>query len=162
MLRRSGAQAWRVGFNRGDRAFWPDATSYIAYHGTAAEWPAALADILARHAITDLVLYGDTRPVHAQAVAAAKAAGLAVHVFEEGYLRPHWVTYERGGSNGHSRLMDMSVAQMRTALAQSDMDLPDAPARWATCASISCGARSTTASCWPGGARIVTTARIER
>jgi len=60
----------------------------------------------------------------------ARAAGLTVHVFEEGYLRPYWVTYERGGSNGHSRLMQTTVAQMQTALAQMDMDLPDAPARW--------------------------------
>ena len=130
MLQRSGAKAWRVGFNRGDQAFWPDKARFIAYQGSLADWPAALAALLARHAITDLVLYGDTRPLHAHAVRAARAAGLAVHVFEEGYLRPHWVTYERGGSNGHSRLMDMSVAQMRAALAHSDMDLPDAPARW--------------------------------
>jgi capsular polysaccharide export protein len=53
-----------------------------------------------------------------------------VHVFEEGYLRPYWVTYERGGSNGHSRLMQLSLAQMQKALAASDMDLPDAPAHW--------------------------------
>jgi capsular polysaccharide export protein len=51
-------------------------------------------------------------------------------VFEEGYLRPHWVTYERGGSNGHSRLMDMSVADMRAGLAQTDVDLAAAPAHW--------------------------------
>ncbi len=59
-----------------------------------------------------------------------KSLGLTVHVFEEGYLRPHWVTYERGGSNGHSRLMQLTLDQMQPALAHSDMDLPDAPARW--------------------------------
>jgi capsular polysaccharide export protein len=80
--------------------------------------------------VTDLVLYGDTRPIHAQAVAAAQAAGLRIHVFEEGYLRPYWVTYERGGTNGHSRLMDMSVAQMRSALENSDMDSALPPASW--------------------------------
>jgi hypothetical protein len=29
--------------------------------------------------------------------------GITVHVFEEGYLRPYWVTYERGGANGTPR-----------------------------------------------------------
>jgi capsular polysaccharide export protein len=29
-LRESGARTLRVGFNRGDRAFWPDRNSYIA------------------------------------------------------------------------------------------------------------------------------------
>ena len=130
MLRRSGAQVWRAGFNRGDRAFWPDSASYIPYRGRPEDWPAAFAVLIADKGITDLVLYGDTRPVHARAVEIARARGLTVHVFEEGYLRPYWVTYERGGSNGHSRLMDLSVADMRRALEKADMDLPDAPARW--------------------------------
>ncbi|WP_441294118.1 capsular polysaccharide export protein, LipB/KpsS family, partial [Bordetella pertussis] len=34
------------------------------------------------------------------AVALARASGVRVHVFEEGYFRPHWVTLERGGVNG--------------------------------------------------------------
>lgn len=130
MLRASGAEVFRVGFNRGDRAFWPDTRGYIPYRGTVEEWPQAFAVLLTDHAITDVVLYGDTRPIHATAVAQAQAAGVTVHVFEEGYIRPYWVTYERGGSNGHSRLMDLSVADMAAALARSDAELPDAPARW--------------------------------
>jgi len=80
--------------------------------------------------VTDIFLDGDTRPVHAHAVEIATSRGLTVHVFEEGYLRPYWVTYERGGSNGHSRLMTLSLAEMRAALTQCDPDTPDAPARW--------------------------------
>lgn len=130
MLRASGAEIWRVGFNRGDRAFWFDAESYIPFRGAVEDWPETCASLILEKRITDIVLYGDTRPVHAHAVAIANAMGVTVHVFEEGYLRPHWVTYERGGSNGHSRLMDLPLDAMRAALAQSDMDLPDAPARW--------------------------------
>ncbi len=130
MLSAAGARVWRLGFNRGDRAFWFDGASFIPFRGTPGDWPAACAALLAEKGVTDIVLYGDTRPVHAQAVAAARAAGVRVHVFEEGYLRPHWVTYERGGSNGHSRLMGLSLAEMKAALAHLDMDLPDAPARW--------------------------------
>ena len=130
MLSAAGATVWRVGFNRGDRAFWPTTASYIPYKGTPDDWPATIAALLRDKSVTDLVLYGDTRPIHAAAVAAAQAAGITVHVFEEGYLRPYWVTYERGGSNGHSRLMTLSVADMREALKKADMELPDAPARW--------------------------------
>jgi len=130
MLQAAGAQVWRVGFNRGDRAFWPSSASFIPYRGTVEDWPEACAALLAAQGITDLVLYGDTRPIHAHAITAARASGLTVHVFEEGYLRPYWVSYERGGANGHSRLMDLSVVQMQHALARADMDMPDAPARW--------------------------------
>jgi capsular polysaccharide export protein len=130
MLAAAGATVWRVGFNRGDRAFWPTTASYIPYKGLADDWPATIAALLRDKAVTDLVLYGDTRPIHATAVAAAEAAGITVHVFEEGYLRPYWVTYERGGANGHSRLMTLTVDDMREALKKADMELPDAPARW--------------------------------
>lgn len=130
MLREAGAATWRAGFNRGDAAFWRHDAGYIPHPGPPEDWPGHCAAILDDHAITDLVLYGDSRPVHAAAIAAARSRGLAVHVFEEGYLRPHWVTYERGGANGNSRLMGMEVAEMRRALAAADPDLPEAPARW--------------------------------
>lgn len=130
MLRAAGAQVWRVGFNRGDEKFWFHRPSYLRYDRPAEDWPARIAALIAEKSVTDLVLYGDTRPIHAQAIAAARAAGVTVHVFEEGYLRPYWVTYERGGANGHSRLMQTSVAEMRTALAQSQIEFPDAPAHW--------------------------------
>ena len=97
MLRAAGAQTWRVGFNAGDRAFWFTPSTYIPYRGTAEDWPDTFKALIADKQITDIVLYGDTRPIHAEAVEAAKAAGLTVHVFEEGYMRPYWVTYERGG-----------------------------------------------------------------
>jgi capsular polysaccharide export protein len=130
MLVAAGAEVWRVGFNRGDRSFWREGASYIPFKGTLAEWPETLRRIITLRKITDIVLYGDTRPIHAEAVRLAQAAGITVHVFEEGYLRPYWVTYERGGSNGNSRLMQLGVAQMQKALETLDMDLPDAPARW--------------------------------
>ena len=94
------------------------------------DWPKTFDGIVTEKGVTDVVLYGDTRPVHAEAVALAKARGLTVHVFEEGYMRPYWITYERGGSNGNSRLMDMDIAQMQQALAQSDMEAPLPPGHW--------------------------------
>ena len=129
MLRRAGAEVWRVGFNRGDQAYW-GRQGYIPFTGTQDDWPQTVEGVFDRLAITDLVLYGDTRFIHAEAVTRARARGITVHVFEEGYLRPWWVTYERGGANGHSRLMDLSVADMQRALERCEIDLIDAPAHW--------------------------------
>ncbi|MBU2992744.1 capsular biosynthesis protein [Octadecabacter sp. 1_MG-2023] len=130
MLRAAGADVWRVGFNAGDRAFWFGGKGYIPYHGGPDDWVDTFRAIVTQKNITDIVLYGDTRPIHADAVVAAKELGLNVHVFEEGYMRPFWITYERGGTNGHSKLMNTSVEDMRTALAQSELDVPEAPAHW--------------------------------
>ena len=130
MLRAAGATVSRVGFNAGDRAFWFGDPGYIPFRGALDDWTGTFSALVADNSITDIVLYGDTRPIHAQAVTRARDLGLRIHVFEEGYLRPYWVTYERGGSNGHSRLMDLSVPQMLEALNRSDLDVPTPPAHW--------------------------------
>lgn len=130
MLRRAGADVWRVGFNAGDSAFWPHRRSFIAFRDSPDAWPEAVDALFTTKGVTDLVLYGDVRTIHAQAVQAATRRGITVHVFEEGYLRPYWVTYERGGSNGHSRLMQMTVPEMRRTLERSDMETPLPPAHW--------------------------------
>ena len=131
MLRAAGATTWRVGFNRGDQAFWPEASSYIPFTAPTETWPETAAALLDDKGVTDLVLYGDTRPIHAQAIAAARARGLTVHVFEEGYLRPTVGShYERVRCNGHSRIIG---AQRSTSMRvrprrASTSDCPDAPA----------------------------------
>jgi capsular polysaccharide export protein len=130
LLAQAGSEVWRVGFNAGDAAFWRDKSRYIAFQGAPEDWPETLAVLLRDKGVTDIVLYGDTRPIHATAVTQAEALGLTVHVFEEGYLRPYWITYERGGSNGHSRLMEMSLSDMQDALKKADTDQPEAPTHW--------------------------------
>jgi capsular polysaccharide export protein len=130
MLRAAGAEVWRVGFNKGDALFWRNHASYIPFTAAPEDWPAFCDAVLTRHGITDIALYGDVRGIHAQAIEQAKARGITVHVFEEGYLRPYWVTYERDGSNGNSVLMNMSVGDMRRALEKCDLELPDPPAHW--------------------------------
>lgn len=102
-LRDRGHAVHRVNFNAGDRLFWPLAGA-IDFRGAAAEWPDALADILVDRKVTDIILFGDCRPLHRQAIQLARSLQVAVHVCEEGYLRPHWVTFERDGVNGHSTL----------------------------------------------------------
>jgi len=130
MVRAAGAATLRVGFNAGDQMFWHDPARYLAFTDCPDAWPETFARLVAEHGITDIVLYGDTRPIHAQAIAHARTRGLKIHVFEEGYLRPYWVTYERDGTNGNSALMRQSIAQMQHALANAELDQPEAPAQW--------------------------------
>ena len=102
-LRERGNQTSRINFNGGDRIFWkhPGAVDFL---GTEASWPSFLVQHIAKWETTDLVLLGDCRPLHRTAIDIANAAGITTHIFEEGYIRPNWITLERSGVNGFSSL----------------------------------------------------------
>lgn len=130
MLEAAGCEVSRIGFNGGDAAFWANHWTYRAYTGSIIEWPDIIEKIFDEEQYTDLVLYGDSRPVHKFAVEAAQIAGARVHFFEEGYLRPYWVTYERDGVNGRSRVNKLSVAEIVETMKGRETALPDAPDQW--------------------------------
>jgi capsular polysaccharide export protein len=102
-LARRGHEVRRINFNGGDRLFWP-LPGAIGYRGHLDDWPAFLVRRLDEWGVTDIVLFGDCRPLHIAAINIARARGIAVHVFEEGYLRPNWITLEQHGVNGNSTL----------------------------------------------------------
>ncbi|WP_454849075.1 capsular biosynthesis protein [Rhizobium binxianense] len=56
-----------------------------------------------RHAVTDIVMLGDGRPMHAAAIDVAMELGCRIHILEHGYLRPDWLTLEPDGMSGSSR-----------------------------------------------------------
>ncbi len=98
-----GHNVLKVNFNGGDRAYWR-LPNGIDYRGSLAEWPEAFAGLLTKHQISDVILFGDCRDHHLSAVEICRARNIAIWVFEEGYIRPDWVTLENGGVNGHSQL----------------------------------------------------------
>ncbi|MGM0535354.1 MAG: capsule biosynthesis protein [Pseudomonadota bacterium] len=98
-----GHRVTLVDFNGGDRAYRRGLRAY-AFRGRLDELPAFLETLWARHAITDQLMFGDRRPVHRPAIEGAARRGIRNHIFEEGYLRPFWITLEREGVNGHSLL----------------------------------------------------------
>lgn len=98
-----GHTVHRINFTAGDRLFWSLPGS-VDWRGRPEEWPAFIEKCLNEWRITDVILFGDWRPLHVEAIRIASARGLAVHVFEEGYLRPDWITLDRGGVNANSTL----------------------------------------------------------
>ena len=130
LLRDAGASIFKIGFNHGDEFFWRDDKNYTAYRGKKENWNQFIREYFGKNAISDIVVYGDVRPMHLAAIEIARELEITVHCFEEGYLRPYWATYERGGVNGHSRLMGMSVEDMRIVLDTHKVDLVEAPANW--------------------------------
>lgn len=99
-LRLAGAQVFKVNFNAGDWLFYPRKAH--GFKGTLEAWQRELPELLQRQRIDAVLLFGDCRPIHASVRAVAQGLGIAVGVFEEGYLRPDYVTFEPIGVNGHS------------------------------------------------------------
>ncbi|MFC3051687.1 capsule biosynthesis protein [Kordiimonas pumila] len=105
-LAAEGHKVYRVHFCGGDwlLARGSTAVSHIRFKDTPENLEHFYSTTLKEKAITDIILFGDCRPIHKTAIAVAKKHSIAVHVFEEGYTRPHWVTLEVGGTNDHSPL----------------------------------------------------------
>ena len=101
-LARRDCGVHRINLSGGDHYDWP--VGAVNYRGRMRNWPLFFDGYVQDNAITDLVLYGDCRPVHQSVIRLARLRGLHIHVFEEGYIRPDWMTLERDGVNGHSRL----------------------------------------------------------
>ncbi|NVJ97130.1 MAG: capsular biosynthesis protein [Alphaproteobacteria bacterium] len=79
----------------------------ITHHkfaGSETDLAAFYADLINRENITTILLLGDCRPVHQPAVMLAKEKGIALYAFDEGYIRPGWITMEIGGTNGFSHM----------------------------------------------------------
>jgi capsular polysaccharide export protein len=91
-LQARGMGVRKIAFNGGDRADWPQAGLRDDYTGDAAGFADYLSDYVAQHRITDIVFYSYWRPLHQAAIRLARARGIALHGFEEGLLRPHWIT----------------------------------------------------------------------
>jgi len=99
---KAGAAVYKINFNGGDWLFNPG--SSILFRGSLDEWPAFLESTLDKYDIDMVFLFGDCRPVHRAVKAITTRRGLKTGVFEEGYVRPDYITLELYGTNGHSLL----------------------------------------------------------
>jgi capsular polysaccharide export protein len=100
VLTGGGAQIHKVNFNGGDCLFYP--MGAILWRGGLDDWPESFASVLSRFDIDLVVLFGDCRPLHRVAREIANLRGVKVGAFEEGYVRPNFITFEHDGVNGYS------------------------------------------------------------
>jgi len=100
LLRAAGAEVHKVNFNGGDCLFYP--AGALSWRGHPGDWPQFLARLLEERRIDIVLLFGDCRPIHRVARTVAQHHGVKVGAFEEGYVRPNFITFERSGVNGYS------------------------------------------------------------
>lgn len=102
-LRAAGARVTKVNFNGGEDLYYRG-PEIVKFTQPLEHWPAFFEQLATARGIHAVVLFGDCRPLHRAAIERARRLGIDVFVFEEGYLRPDFVTLEKGGVNGHSSI----------------------------------------------------------
>ena len=101
-LTRAGRACSRINLNVGDQIFWRRGGAFN-YRGSLEKWGNYIRSFMDDRNIGTIILLGEERPYHKEAVRAANERGIEVVVIEMGYLRPDWVTVELDGMSSNSR-----------------------------------------------------------
>lgn len=115
-LKNLGIQVWKVNFDGGDDFFYRG-DEVIRFAEPMHLWPMLLRDLLIKLQIDAIVVFGSARRHHRIAARVAKTMGIAFWVFEEGYIRPNYITLEKNGVNADSPLTGVPLR-----------DIPSVPA----------------------------------
>lgn len=110
-----GKKVRKINFNAGDAFFYCHKDKADNYRGTLEDFEEFLNQIIAEHDIDAVVCFNDCRPYHAIASEVTTRLGISFFVFEEGYLRPDYITLEKHGINGYSRLDASLVDSLKQA-----------------------------------------------
>ncbi len=97
------SSVWRACFTGGDLLD-TAARNRIVFTGKNEDWPKFITDFCTKNHIDGVITFNDALPRNRAALDCARRLGISRYVLENGYLRPHWITLERDGVNGHSPL----------------------------------------------------------
>ena len=104
-LEKQGHNVVKVNLNGGDWFFY-HGSNVLNFRDDTAVWPYWIESVMVGRQIDRIYLFGDCRSYHRQAITIAKRLNIDVYVFEEGYVRPNYITLERDGVNGFSNACD--------------------------------------------------------
>lgn len=102
-LELQGHRVSRINLSFYDWLFWHDRRS-LSFRGRRKDWPDFFRRFLSEQSVTDLVLLGEQRKYHKEAVALARACGVRVMATDFGYFRPDWITLELNGMGRDSTM----------------------------------------------------------
>jgi len=101
-LKAQGVAVYSIQFNGGD-AFFSSPYGAVQYTGTLKNWPNFFTKFVRSNRIKTVLAYGDCRAYHREAKRICLLEDdVRYFAFEEGYLRPNYITLEEGGVNGYS------------------------------------------------------------
>lgn len=102
---------FKINFNFGDKFFYCHKLAFD-YTDTPDNFQNYLTDFIQTHNIKAIVCFNDCRPYHMVAKTCAKHLAVDFFVFEEGYLRPDYITLQQGGINAYSTLNVQDICHL--------------------------------------------------
>jgi capsular polysaccharide export protein len=99
-LTANGNTVSKVNFNGGDWYYFRGGENF---RGDITELSDYLREIIQTRQIDLVLMFSDCRPIHTISCAVTRELGIEFGVFEEGYIRPNHVTFERSGVNAYSQ-----------------------------------------------------------
>ena len=117
-----GFNVWKVNLNGGDRFFYRG-NQAVDYAGDLNGWDSYLERLIVNKEIGRIYLFGDCRSYHRIARKVAKRHGIRLFVFEEGYIRPNYITLEETGVNGYSPMLRRKMDLNELDVASNESDL---------------------------------------
>lgn len=102
-FRKQGAKTFKITLNTADWFFSNKDNTY-PFKGKRDEWIPFIETFLKEKNIDKVFLFGDCRFYQRHTIKTCIKLDVEVFVFEEGYLRPNFITMERGGVNHFSKI----------------------------------------------------------
>jgi len=103
IFQKEGAKTYKLGFNAGDH-FFSHSYNYIAYKDSKKNYERFIKKLLIEKKIDKIFLFGDCRFYQSISIKIALLLDIDIFVFEEGYIRPKYITMERYGVNAFSHI----------------------------------------------------------
>lgn len=100
-MKKNKTKVFKLNFNGGDFLFYPSGKRCKCDEKDLENF---YESFFKEKKIDAIVMYNDCRLIHAKAIKVAKGLGIGIWIFEEGYLRPYCITFEKDGVNANSSL----------------------------------------------------------
>jgi len=100
-LRSVGAEVYKINFSGGELFYYPFGA--VNYRGKPEDFPAFLENFVKEKKIDTVIMFNDCKEVHRIAKEVLKDR-VEFWVFERGYIRPNFITFEKDGINGFSKI----------------------------------------------------------
>lgn len=106
-LNTKNIQTFKINFNGGDGFFFRSNQHVFDYTESFDHFDGWLVSFIQHHAIDAIVCFGDCRLQHRIAKRVCIQLNIKFFAFEEGYIRPNYITFEQDGVNFYSEFNEI-------------------------------------------------------